>query len=479
MSYRIVSGIETHVQLSTSTKIFCGCSAAYGAPPNTNCCPICTGQPGALPMLNKNVVRFAIRAGLALHCKVAPLTRFARKNYFYPDLPKGYQISQYSLPLCSDGYIQLSGGRRIRIERLHLEEDAAKLIHENGRTYIDYNRSGIPLIEIVSKPDITSPQEAREYVEQLQLILRYAGVSDCKMQEGSMRCDVNISLAGENSAGTRTEIKNMNSPAYIERAMQYEAERQRKILADGGKVTQATLRFQESTGSTVLMRAKEQAEDYRYFNEPDIPAIIISPQFISSAGAPTELPAERVERHISMGVSPSNAHILVKYVNAGQFLDACVSAAASKANVGAEGAARYAKAAANLIVSTVFTLISGDEEREKFFAEFPSAEFAQLAYMVAEGKLNMEIARRVIEKLLTHGGKVADYVTEQNTATLSKEELERLCREAIAANPAAAADYRGGKLRAIGGFFGWIKRASGGRANISKAEEILKNLLKN
>ena len=265
MKYQMVSGFETHVELSTATKIFCGCSTKFGAAPNTHCCPVCIGQPGALPVLNKKVVEYAIRAGLATHCTINTVTHLDRKNYCYPDLPKAYQISQYDKPLCEHGYVELESGKRIRITRIHIEEDAGKLVHERGHTFIDYNRGGVPLIEIVSEPDISSPQEAREYVEKLQLIMRYIGVSDCRMQEGSLRCDVNISLKreGDTRPGTRTEIKNMNSLNFIERAMEYEAARQAEILDGGGKVEQATLRYDETTGETYVMRTKEDAQDYR------------------------------------------------------------------------------------------------------------------------------------------------------------------------------------------------------------------------
>ena len=267
MKYQLVSGLETHVELATATKIFCGCTTAFGGAPNTHCCPVCTGQPGALPILNKRVVEFAIRAGLATHCTINTTTHLDRKNYCYPDLPKAYQISQFDKPLCEHGYVELESGKRIGITRIHIEEDAGKLVHESGFTFIDYNRGGVPLIEIVSEPDISSPEEAREYVEKLQLIMRYIGVSDCKMQEGSMRCDVNISLmpVGSTKFGTRTEIKNMNSLSYIEKAMAYEYSRQAEILDNGGEVVQATMRYDEHTGETSVMRTKEDAHDYRYF----------------------------------------------------------------------------------------------------------------------------------------------------------------------------------------------------------------------
>ena len=271
VKYEMVAGLETHVELSTRTKIFCGCTTAFGGEPNTHCCPICIGLPGTLPKLNERVVEYAIKAGLATHCRIAENARMDRKNYVYPDLPKAYQISQFDKPLCEGGYIELSNGRKIRLTRIHIEEDAGKLVHERGDTYVDYNRGGVPLIEIVSEPDIRSIDEAKEYLEKIQLIMKYIGVSDCKMQEGSLRCDVNISLrpVGSEKFGTRCEIKNMNSFTYMERAMKYEFERQADLLDSGEEVIQETRRYDVESGCTESMRGKEDAQDYRYFREPD------------------------------------------------------------------------------------------------------------------------------------------------------------------------------------------------------------------
>ena len=317
MKYRLVSGLETHVELATATKIFCGCTTAFGGSPNTHCCPVCTGQPGALPVLNKRVVEYAIRAGLATHCTINTTTHLDRKNYCYPDLPKAYQISQFDKPLCEHGYVELESGKRIGITRIHIEEDAGKLVHESGYTYIDYNRGGVPLIEIVSEPDISSPEEAREYVEKLQLIMRYIGVSDCKMQEGSMRCDVNISVMEEGATefGTRTEIKNMNSISYIEKAMAYECQRQVDVIEDGGKIVQATLRYDEHTGETSVMRTKEDAQDYRYFPEPDILTVVIPEEKVEEIRKSLpELPTDKLRRYVGeLKINPATAKLLYKY----------------------------------------------------------------------------------------------------------------------------------------------------------------------
>ncbi len=271
--YEMIAGLETHAELSTETKIFCSCSTAFGGEPNTHCCPVCMGMPGVLPSLNRKVVEFAVLAGLATNCKVNLYSRMDRKNYCYPDLPKAYQITQFDFPICEHGWIQLQNGRKIRIRRIHIEEDAGKLLREGNTIHIDYNRCGVPLIEIVTEPDIRSPEEAREYVEELQKMLRYLGISDCRMQEGSLRCDVNLSMRrkGESALGQRTEIKNMNSLSNMVKAMEYEAERQKCLLEKGIPVRRETLRFDVSSGRTELMRGKEDLDDYRYFPEPDVP----------------------------------------------------------------------------------------------------------------------------------------------------------------------------------------------------------------
>ena len=358
MKYRMVSGFETHVELATNTKIFCGCSTKFGASPNTHCCPVCTGQPGALPVLNKKVVEFAIRAGLATHCTINSTTQLDRRNYCYPYWPKAYQISQFDKPLCEHGYVELESGKKIRLTRIHIEEDAGKLVHERGFTYIDYNRGGVPLIEIVSEPDISSPEEAREYVEKLQLIMRYIGVSDCKMQEGSMRCDVNISLQREGSSvlGTRTEIKNMNSLSFIEKAMAYEAKRQEEVLSSGGEVEQATLRFDEATGETYVMRTKEDAQDYRYFPEPDLLTVKIPQSEVDKIAASLpELPLEKLRRYTgALGISEQNARLLYKYKAVCDFFERCLSLGAGAKNL------------SNLIVGTVYSYLPTEEEKEGF-----------------------------------------------------------------------------------------------------------------
>lgn len=470
MKYQLVCGLETHVELATATKIFCSCTTAFGGAPNTHCCPVCTGQPGALPVLNKRVVEYAVRAGLATNCKINTVTHLDRKNYCYPDLPKAYQISQYDKPLCYGGYVELESGKRIGITRIHIEEDAGKLVHERGFTFVDYNRGGVPLIEIVSEPDISSAEEAREYVEKLQLIMRYIGVSDCKMQEGSMRCDVNISLRPEGSdvLGTRTEIKNMNSMSFMERAIAYEYGRQAEILDGGGEIVQATLRYDEQTGETSVMRTKEDAQDYRYFPEPDILTVTVPQSFVdeTAAGLP-ELPLAKLRRYVEVsGISEQNARLIYKYKRVCDFLDRAVELGAG------------ARRSANLITGTVYSALATEEDKERFEISVGAEEFAKLVKLLDEGKITSTLAQMTLAKMLESGGGVDSYITEADVRGVSEGELEKLCKEAIAANPQAVSDYKGGKEKAISALYGYIKRATHGTADIKKADAIIKNLLK-
>lgn len=469
MKYQLVSGLETHVELATATKIFCGCTTAFGGSPNSHCCPICTGQPGALPNLNKKVVEFAIRAGLATHCTINTVTHLDRKNYCYPDLPKAYQISQFDKPLCEHGYVELESGKRIGITRIHIEEDAGKLVHEGGFTFVDYNRGGVPLIEIVSEPDISSPEEAREYVEKLQLIMRYIGVSDCKMQEGSMRCDVNISLKpfGSDKLGTRTEIKNMNSLSYIEKAMAYEYERQADILDSGEKVVQATLRYDEGTGETSVMRTKEDAQDYRYFPEPDLLTVVIPHQKVEEiASTLPELPTDKLNRYINdLKINPANARLLYKYKAVCDFVEKVVSLGASVKN------------AVNLTIGTIYSTLPTEEDKEKFRIAVAPEEMAKLIKYVDDGKINVTAAQMTLSKMLAEGKPVCDYISESDVAGISDEELTAICKQAIEQNPKVVEDFKGGKEKAICGLYGFIKRATQGKADVKKADKILRDLI--
>ena len=469
MNYEIVCGIETHVELATKTKIFCGCTTEFGGEPNTHCCPVCTGQPGSLPILNQKVVEYAIKAGLALNCKINTKSHMDRKNYVYPDLPKAYQISQYDEPLCEKGYIELDSGKRIGITRIHIEEDAGKLVHENGYTYIDYNRGGVPLIEIVSEPDISSAEEAREYAEKLQLTMRYIGISDCKMQEGSMRCDVNLSLRkpGDSRFGVRTEIKNINSLSFIRKAVIAEAERQADILDAGGIIVQQTMRYDEGTNSITPMRDKENSDDYRYFPDPDILRFSIDDEKVEEIRKSLpELPFDKLKRYVNdLGLPEATARLIFKYRKVAEFFEGTLAEGASVKNT------------ANLIVGTIFSNMDTEEEKELFDIRISADQFAALVKLADEKKINIGVAQSTLQKMLDSGKSVEEFIKPEDLVGISDEELESLCKEAIDANPKAVADVRSGKDKAINVLFGYIMKKTRGKADIRKAEVLLRKLI--
>lgn len=470
MKYEIVSGLETHVELATKTKIFCGCTTKFGGSPNTHCCPVCTGMPGTLPILNREVVKFAIRAGLATHCKINLITRMDRKNYTYPDLPKSYQISQFDKPVCEHGYVTLSSGKKIGITRIHIEEDAGKLVHEGGYTFVDYNRGGVPLIEIVSEPDISSWDEAKEYIEKLQLIMRYIGVSDCKMQEGSIRADVNISLRefGQTSFGTRTEIKNMNSLSHIEKAMRYEYERQSDILSGGGKVVQETLRFNEEDGTTSSMRGKEDAQDYRYFPEPDIITVEIKQEEIDEIKKSLpELPDDRFARFVGeMGLPVATATQIFKYKKVADYFDEVCKNGATPKNT------------ANLITGTIFSLLGTENDKEQFNLPISASDFAKLVKYVDDGKYLFNNAQKTLVKMLETGETLDELVKPEDVAGFPEDKLIELCKQAVSSNPVAVENFKNGNQKAINALYGFVMKNSQGKANIKRAEEIIKDLIK-
>lgn len=469
MRYELVCGIETHIELATKTKIFCNCTTRFGGAPNTHCCPVCTGQPGTLPVLNRKVVEYAVRAGLAVHCHINVHSHMDRKNYVYPDLPKAYQISQYDEPVCENGYIELDSGKRIGITRIHIEEDAGKLVHESGHTYIDYNRGGVPLIEIVSEPDISSPEEAREYAEKLQLIMRYVGVSDCKMQEGSMRCDVNVSLRppGSGVFGTRTETKNINSLSNIVKAMNREIERQEDMLDAGEQIVQATMRYDADADEISVMRSKENSDDYRYFPEPDILRFVIPQEKIDEIGASLpELPDEKLARYISEYHLPeNNARQLYKYKRVTEFLEETVANGASPKNT------------ANMLLRTVYATMATEEDKELFAVKITPVQMAELVKLVDEKKVLFNASQEVLVKMLAEGTSASDYIKAEELSGVSDEELTQWCREAVEANPKAVADIKNGKDKAINVMFGYVMKNSRGKADIKKAEEIIRGLL--
>lgn len=469
MKYEMVAGLETHIELSTNTKIFCGCTTQFGGEPNTHCCPVCIGLPGTLPKLNRQVVNYAIMAGLATNCEIARISKMDRKNYCYPDLPKAYQISQYDMPLCLNGYVELSNGRKIRLTRIHIEEDAGKLIHSHGDTYVDYNRGGVPLIEIVSEPDIRSVDEAREYVEKLQLIMKYIGISDCKMQEGSMRCDVNISVRPEGSdmLGTRTEIKNMNSITYMAKAMEYEFSRQVDLIESGGQVVQETLRYDEVTDSTSSMRGKEDAHDYRYFREPDLVTIQVTDEEVETLKRELpELPGAKLKRYTGeLEIPQADAQLLTKYRNVAEYFE--------KASEGTKNP----RTAANFIIGQIFRRMENDSAKEEFSVSVSADNLNELIRLLDDGKIKMNLAKTTLEKMLDTGKRATELISESDMGGLDDEALAALCRQAIEQNPNAVNDIKNGKQKAMGALLGFIMKQSRGKADAAAAQSKLKEMI--
>lgn len=469
MKYELVSGLETHVELSTKTKIFCSCSTEFGGEPNTHCCPVCVGFPGTLPKLNRKVVKYAIMAGLATNCEISNISKMDRKNYCYPDLPKAYQISQFDLPLCKNGHIDLSNGRTIRINRIHIEEDAGKLVHQNGNTFVDYNRGGVPLIEIVTEPDFRSVDEVREYVERLQLTMKFIGVSDCKMQEGSMRCDVNISVRPEGSEelGTRTEIKNMNSITFMTKAIDYEYSRQIDVLESGGKIHQETLRYNEADGSTSSMRSKEDADDYRYFREPDLVTIHVTDEQVDAIrNTLPELPDAKRERYIQqIGLPEADALQLTKSRAIAEFFEA------------ASDGVKNPKTVANCIIGQIFRRMENDDAKEKFEVSIPAVYLKDLVLLLDSGKIRMNLLKSTLDQMLDSGKPAAEFLSESDLSGVDAGDLHKFCADAIAANPNAVADYRAGKEKALKALLGSVMKATRGRADALEAEKILIELI--
>lgn len=469
MKYEMTAGFETHIELSTNTKIFCSCTTQFGGKPNTHCCPVCIGLPGAMPKLNEQVVNYAIMAGLATNCEISEISKMDRKNYCYPDLPKAYQISQFDKPLCKNGYVQLSDGKKIRINRIHIEEDAGKLIHENGDTYVDYNRGGVPLIEIVTEPDFSSTEQAREYVEKLQQIMRYIGISDCRMQEGSMRCDVNISVkeCGSDTLGTRTEIKNMNSITFITKAMQYEFERQSALIESGGTVVQETLRYDDATNTTSPMRSKEDAHDYRYFREPDLVTIYVPKEKVEQIRKSLpELPQQKLTRYVSeLNIPPKDAAQLTKYRKISEYFDKAIQGV------------KNPKTVSNFIIGQMFSRLVTEIDKEKFEVKVTPESLGELVKLIESGKLKNNLAKSTLEKMLDTGKGVLDFVREEDMAGLSDEELTSLCEGAISAMPNAVQDYKNGKEKALMALLGNVMKNSRGRADAPSVMKKLKEII--
>lgn len=468
MEYELVLGLETHVELSTRTKIFCGCPVRFGREPNSDCCPVCIGMPGTLPVLNREVVHYAALAGMALQCKINPVSRMSRKHYFYPDLAKAYQITQHEVPLCEHGQLTLSDGRTIHIQRIHIEEDAGKLIHNDSEILVDYNRGGVPLIEIVTSPDFRTARQAAEYLEELQAIMRYLGISDCKMQEGSLRVDVNVSVRpkGQEALGVRTEIKNMNSMTYLIRAVEYECRRQIEILESGGKIHRETRRYDQRTGETLPMRQKEAENDYRYFEEPDIPPVVISEQEIAAWRQELpELPAQKRRRYqTDWGLSEQDACSLTKYPAVADFFEKTCQVARQPGRV------------AKWILSQVFASLPNEEAKQKFELMLTPQEFGSFLLVEEQGELSHAMAKEALSDLLC-GKSLKQALLGRRGSAIEEEELEILCQKAIRQNPTAVEDYQRGKNQAAKALLGAVMKASGGRADPKDAQRrILQQL---
>ncbi|MFA9424278.1 MAG: Asp-tRNA(Asn)/Glu-tRNA(Gln) amidotransferase subunit GatB [Sedimentibacter sp.] len=469
MSWELVAGLETHIELSTKTKIFCQCTTEFGGEPNTHCCPVCIGLPGTLPKLNKAVVEYAVKAGIATNCKIRNISKMDRKNYVYPDLPKAYQISQYDKPLCEGGYVTLSSGKNINLTRIHIEEDAGKLVHQRGDTYIDYNRGGVPLIEIVSEPDIRSIDEAIEYIEKLRLIMKYIGVSDVKMQEGSLRCDVNISIRknGEEVLGTRAEIKNMNSLNFIAKAMEYEFNRQINILESGGKVVQETRRYNSDLNITESMRGKEDADDYRYFRDPDLVTISVLEEEIESYKKMLpELPHKKMMRFTEeYGLSYDDAELIVKYKKIAEYFEKASENIENKRSV------------SNYILGQIFRRLSTEEEKEECNISIPPEYLNELVMLTEKKNLSSNMARNTLEQMLDTGKPVTDFISESDMEGIDEGELRSICEKAVAENEKAVNEYLNGKEKALGSVIGFIMKQTKGKANAALATDMVKQLI--
>ena len=474
MKYETVIGLEVHAELKTKTKIYCGCKNEFGGEPNTHTCPICTGMPGTLPVLNKTVVDYAIKAGLAMNCSITKYGKQDRKNYFYPDLPKAYQISQFDLPLCQNGYVDIlvnGETKRIGITRIHIEEDAGKLVHNDydGTSMADYNRCGVPLIEIVSEPDLRSPEEARIYLETLKSILEYTEVSDCKMQEGSLRCDVNVSLrpVGQKEFGTRCEMKNINSFRAAVRSMEYEQKRQEEVLSSGGVINQETRRWDDVKGISTVMRTKEDAQDYRYFPEPDLLPIIVSDEWVEEIRKTIpELPEQRKARYIdSFGLPEYDAFLLTSSKKTADYFDETVSLGAAP------------KTVSNWLMGDIAKHLN-DNELEAGDIPFTPAQLKALIDLIEKGTISNSAAKKVLNEMFANPEDPMKIVERLGLLQVSDTgELQKMVQEVMAQNPQSIVDYKAGKDRALGFLMGQVMKLSKGKANPQVISKMLKDAL--
>ena len=460
--YEVIMGLEVHAELSTKTKIFCSCPTEFGGAPNTHTCPICMAMPGTLPVLNEKVVEYAVKAGLATNCEISRDSKNDRKNYFYPDLPKAYQISQFDKPLCERGYVEIEtseGAKKIRLTRIHIEEDAGKLNHDEfgGGSLVDLNRAGVPLIEIVSEPDLRSAEEVELYLRKLKSILEYIEVSDCKMQEGSLRADVNVSVRkkGDTKLGTRTEMKNMNSFRSIVRAIEYEVERQIDVIEDGGKIEQETLRWDDVSGKTFSMRDKEDAQDYRYFPDPDLVAIKLSEEYIENIkNSLPELPESRKERYLNeFGLSQKDANT----ITASKYLSDLFEKATEICG--------NAKAVSNWIISDISRILN-ETEMDPIEIPFDAKQLAGLVMLIEKGTISSSIGKKVLQELFENPKDPEEIVKEKGWIQISDEgAIKEVVLKIIEENPQSVADYKAGKDKAVGFLVGQAMKETKGKAN--------------
>ena len=474
MNYEAVIGLEVHAQLVTKSKIFCGCSTEFGASPNSHTCPVCLGMPGVLPVLNRRVVEYAIRMGLATKCAIARESRFARKNYFYPDLPKGYQISQYELPIAEHGhvFVEVNAKRsRIGITRIHMEEDAGKLIHDPYRaeSTVDFNRTGVPLIEIVSEPDIRSPEEAGAYLRQLRAIVRYLEICDGNMEEGSFRCDANASvrLAGSETFGTRTEIKNMNSFRHVENALAHEIERQEALIEDGRDVVQETRLWDPAKGVTVSMRGKEEAHDYRYFPDPDLVPLVIDKTWVEEIRSTLpELPVQKKARFTKeYGLPSCDAQILTGSRPLADYFETCVKYFSEP------------KIVSNWVMGSVLAALKAENKTIEEFP-VPPERLAELLRVIDSGVISGKIAKTVFGEMVSSGNAPETIIQRKGLVQITDPDaIAEVVKQVLADNAKEVSDYKAGKTKLFGFFVGQVMKATRGKANPKKVNEILKAML--
>ena len=472
--YEVVIGLEVHAELSTKTKIFCSCPTEFGGSPNSHTCPICMAMPGTLPVLNEKVVEYAVKAGLATNCEIARDSKNDRKNYFYPDLPKSYQISQFDKPLCEHGYVEIDtkeGKKKIRITRIHIEEDAGKLNHDEfgGGSLVDLNRAGVPLIETVSEPDISSSEEAESYLRKLKSIFEYIEVSDCKMQEGSLRADVNVSVRkkGDTKLGTRTEMKNMNSFKSITRAIEYEVDRQIDVIEDGGVIEQETLRWDDVSGKTFPMRDKEDAQDYRYFPDPDLVAIKLSEEYIENIkNTLPELPESRKQRYLEeYQLSEKDA----KLITSSKYLSDLFEGAIKVCN--------NAKAVNNWIISDISRILN-ETEMDPIEIPFDCNQLGKLVILIDKGTISSSIGKKVLTELFENPRDPEEIIKEKGWIQISDEgAIKEVVLKILEANPQSVADYKGGKDKALGFLVGQAMKETKGKANPQMLNQMFKEEL--